>query len=47
MAVREVLSEYPYLLTLIKLWIGYWENKLERINMSMDEDNEKSVGMVK
>ena len=43
---REVLSEYPYLITLTDLWPGYWKNKSERINMNAYKDNGKSVGIV-
>ena len=46
MLVIEGLSEYPYLLILMKLWPGYWKNHLERINMKVDEDNGKYVVMV-
>ena len=31
---------------LIKLWPGDWNNQLEGVNMNVDEDNGKSVGMV-
>ena len=33
--VREGLSEYTYLLIFMKLWLGYWNNKLERMNMEV------------
>ena len=44
--VRERLSEYPYLLMLIKLQPGYCKNQLERINKKVDEENVKAAGMV-
>ena len=43
---REGLSEYPYLLMLMKLWPGDCENQFKRMNMKVDEDNGKSLGMV-
>ena len=43
---REGLSAYPYLLMLTKLWPGDWYNKSERMNIMVDEDNGKAVGMV-
>ena len=30
----------------MKLWPGYWDNQLERMNMNVDEDYGKYVGMV-
>ena len=44
--VRGLLSEYPHLLMLMKLWTGDLNNQLERINVKVDKDNGKSVGMV-
>ena len=44
--VREVLSEYPYLLMQMTLWYEYWKNQLERMNMKADEENGQDVGMV-
>ena len=41
--VREVLSEYPYLLMSTELWPGDCTNKLERMNMNVDEENWKAV----
>ena len=35
----KVLSEYPYLLMLMKLSPRDWKNQLERMNMKVDEDN--------
>ena len=32
---------------LMKLWPGYWKNNLEGINMKVNEDNGKYVGMVR
>ena len=31
---------------LMKLWPGYWKNRLEIINIKVDEENGKSVIMV-
>ena len=31
---------------LIQIWPRDWNNQLERMNMKVDEDNGKSVGMV-
>ena len=31
---------------LIKIWPGDWNNQSERINMKVDEENDKAVGMV-
>ena len=42
-----MLSEYPYLLMLMKIWNGGWYNQLEINNMSVDEYNGRSMGMVK
>ena len=42
-----MLSEYPYLLMLIKLWPGGWQNQLEIMNMSVDDYNGRDTGMVK
>ena len=44
--VRSVLSDYPYLLILMKLWPRYLKNQSERMNMKVDEDNRKSVVIV-
>ena len=43
---KELLIEYPYLLILIKIWPGYWNNQSERMNTKVDEDNGKSAGMM-
>ena len=43
---REGLSEYLYLLILMKLWTGYWNNKLERMKVKVDKENGKAAGMV-
>ena len=45
--VREGFSEYPYLFILMKLWTGYCNNQLERMNINVDEENGKAMGMVK
>ena len=44
--VREGLCEYPYSLILMKLRPRGWKNELKRMNMKVDEDNGKAVGMV-
>ena len=44
--VREGLCEYPYSLILMKLQPRGWKNELKRMNMKVDEDNGKAVGMV-
>ena len=36
---REGSSEFPYLLMLIKLWLGDWKTQLNRTNQNMDEYN--------
>ena len=43
---REVLIEYPYLLITMKLWTGDWDNQLKRMNMKVEKDNGKALGMV-
>ena len=43
---REGLSEYNYLLILLRLWPGDWKNHLEVMNIIMYEDNDKDTGMV-
>ena len=35
--VRKVFSWYPYLLMLMKLWPGYFNNQLERVDIKLDE----------
>ena len=32
-------KELPYLLVLMKLWPGDWEEQLERMNKKVDEEN--------
>ena len=44
--VREGFSEYTYLLILMKLWPGAWNNQLEMMNMKIDKENEKDVLIV-
>ena len=39
------MSGYNYLLMLMKICPRDWENKLERMNMRVDEDNGRVVGM--
>ena len=43
----EVWSKYPYLLMLMKLRPRDLDNYLEMTNTRMDEDNGRSMGMVK
>ena len=43
---REGLSEYHYLLILMKIWRGYWKNQLENTDIKVDEEDGKFVGMV-
>ena len=45
--VGEGLSEYLYLLIFMNLRPGHLKNQLESINIKVDKDNGKSVGMVK
>ena len=45
--VREVLSEYHYLLILMKIRTRDWDNKLEKMNIGVDKKNDKTVGIVK
>ena len=37
--VGENEKELPYLLVLMKLWPGDWEEQLERMNKKVDEEN--------
>ena len=43
---RKEVREYPHLLMLTNLWPGDWKNRLETMNMKVDEDNSKYVGMM-
>ena len=43
---REWLSEYPYLLILLKLWPGDWNYHLRSMNIKVDENNGKYLVMV-
>ena len=43
--VREVLIDYPYLIMLMKIIPGYCTNQLEKMNMKLDEDNGKYLGV--
>ena len=45
--VREGLREYPYLSMLKKLCPWNWKNQLESMNIKVDENNKKDMGMVK
>ena len=42
---REGSIEFPYLLMLIKLWIGYYKNRLNGMNMKVGKDNGKEMGI--
>ena len=42
---RKGPSEFPYLLMLIKPRPGYWKTQLKRINLKVDEDNGKAMGI--
>ena len=44
---RCVLSEYNYLLMLMNLWPGDWDNQSEMMNMRVDEDNMRAIGTEK
>ena len=33
------MKEFPYLLMLMKLWPGYWNEQIDQINKKVDEDN--------
>ena len=33
------MKEFPYLLTLIKLWTGYWKDYINRMKNKVDEEN--------
>ena len=35
------MKELPYLLMLIKLWPGDWEEQLNQMNKKLDEENER------
>ena len=37
--VGDDVKEFPYLLMLINLWPGDWEDKLDLINKKADEEN--------
>ena len=41
-----MLSEYPYLFMLIKLWPKYWNDQLKSMNIKVDYDNGKALGMM-
>ena len=41
--VREGSSEFPYLIILIKLWPGYWMNRLKMMNQKVNEYNGKAL----
>ena len=34
------VKDLTYLLILMKLWPGYWEDNIDRINNKVDEENE-------
>ena len=35
------MKELPYLLIIMKLWPGDWEEQLDRMKKKVDEDNER------
>ena len=37
--VGDDVKELPYLLMIMKLWPGDWEEQLDRMNKKVDEDN--------
>ena len=39
--VGDDVKELPYLLMIMQLWPGYWEEQLDRTNKKADEDNGK------
>ena len=43
--VREESSEFPHLLTLIKICHGDWNTQFKRMNLKVDEENGKEMGM--
>ena len=44
--VKERLSYNPYIFMSMEIWPGDWKNQLERMNMKVDEENGKAMGMV-
>ena len=46
-AIRELLSEFHYLLMFMKLVTGVWENQLESMNMRVYEEIDKYMGITK
>ena len=45
--IRELLSTFHYLLMLMKLVTGVWENQLESMNMRVYEEIDKYMGITK
>ena len=43
--IREVCSDYPFLLKLMKLWPGYWYIELERMSIKVDKNNGRVTDM--
>ena len=41
---RKELIEYNYLLMLMNLWPGNWENQLERTKIRVYKDNGRATG---
>ena len=41
------MSEYLYVLILMKLWSGDFENNLERVTIKVDEYNRRAAGTAK
>ena len=43
---REGLIEYLYLVMVMNIWTGYWNNQLKNMNMKVNENNGKFAGMM-
>ena len=43
----EGSSDFPYLFMLIKLWTVYLKTRLKMMNLKVDKDNGKSMGIGK
>ena len=37
--IGDDVKEFPYYLMLMDLWPGDWEEKIDRMNKTVDEDN--------
>ena len=44
--MREGLGEYPYLLFFMNLWPVSCKNQLKMMNMKVEKDNGKALGIV-